>query len=229
MRSVVTSGGVQHVLHWQSLRELPASLALGGPAAQRAWCGPSSFFPACLFNTVPPHCYRLSVAPPAFRETRQVKGSDIPHPLRTWTELEKQPAHPRHQQQQQQQASSKKKHKAAAGDDDDDDASRLAICGRRLLSHLDANGWGTPTPIQRQAVPALLGRREVLAVAPTGSGKTLAFLLPMMAVLNQVRAPRAFVLHALSRQQQQHSHARRHNQQRPLPTQHHITPCCAVL
>jgi ATP-dependent RNA helicase DDX52/ROK1 len=33
---------------------------------------------------------------------------------------------------------------------------------------LAENGWHTPTPIQRQAVPALLQHRELLAVAPTG-------------------------------------------------------------
>lgn len=53
----------------------------------------------------------------------------------------------------------------------------------RLLHNLAALGHHTPTPIQRQAIPALLQGRDVLAVAPTGSGKTLAFLLPMVAQL----------------------------------------------
>jgi ATP-dependent RNA helicase DDX52/ROK1 len=51
----------------------------------------------------------------------------------------------------------------------------------RLLANLAAAGFAEPTPIQRQATPALLARRELLAVAPTGSGKTLAFLLPLAA------------------------------------------------
>jgi superfamily II DNA/RNA helicase len=34
--------------------------------------------------------------------------------------------------------------------------------------------------IQMQAVPCLVGGRDVLACAPTGSGKTLAFMLPMI-------------------------------------------------
>ncbi|OMJ16470.1 Pre-mRNA-processing ATP-dependent RNA helicase PRP5 [Smittium culicis] len=37
-----------------------------------------------------------------------------------------------------------------------------------------------PTPIQAQAIPAILQGRDVIGVAKTGSGKTLAFLLPMI-------------------------------------------------
>lgn len=39
---------------------------------------------------------------------------------------------------------------------------------RRLLSNLLEGGFHEPTPIQRQAVTALLARRELLAIAPTG-------------------------------------------------------------
>lgn len=44
-------------------------------------------------------------------------------------------------------------------------------------------GFTTPTPIQMQAIPALIERHEVLACAPTGSGKTAAFSIPMLAQL----------------------------------------------
>ena len=50
----------------------------------------------------------------------------------------------------------------------------------RLLTNLIDGEFNEPTPIQRQAIPALLARRELLAVAPTGSGKTLAFLIPLV-------------------------------------------------
>ncbi len=40
-----------------------------------------------------------------------------------------------------------------------------------------------PTPVQMQAVPFLLDRREVLACAPTGSGKTAAYLVPLLHML----------------------------------------------
>lgn len=41
---------------------------------------------------------------------------------------------------------------------------------KKLLANISAGGYGEPTPIQRQAIPALLGGRELLAVAPTGAG-----------------------------------------------------------
>uniref|UniRef100_A0A914QLT6 Probable ATP-dependent RNA helicase DDX52 n=1 Tax=Panagrolaimus davidi TaxID=227884 RepID=A0A914QLT6_9BILA len=40
-----------------------------------------------------------------------------------------------------------------------------------------------PSPIQMQAIPLMLQRRDILAAAPTGSGKTLAFILPVIKQL----------------------------------------------
>jgi ATP-dependent RNA helicase RhlE len=49
-----------------------------------------------------------------------------------------------------------------------------------LLRAIDARGYKSPTPIQKDAmVPALAGR-DVLGCAATGSGKTAAFLLPIL-------------------------------------------------
>lgn len=62
-------------------------------------------------------------------------------------------------------------------------------CHPRLLTNLAEGGFGEPTPIQRQAIPALLARRELLAVAPTGSGKTLAFLIPLVVHVRSLLAP----------------------------------------
>jgi ATP-dependent RNA helicase DeaD len=45
------------------------------------------------------------------------------------------------------------------------------------LSHL---GYERPTPIQEQAIPALLEGRDVMGQAQTGTGKTAAFGLPML-------------------------------------------------
>ena len=43
-----------------------------------------------------------------------------------------------------------------------------------------AAGWVHATPIQAEAIPAILQGRDVLGLAPTGSGKTAAFLLPVL-------------------------------------------------
>lgn len=52
--------------------------------------------------------------------------------------------------------------------------------GPRLQAVLGGQGITTPTPVQAQAIPALMAGRDLLAVAPTGTGKTLAFALPLV-------------------------------------------------
>ncbi|SDR51514.1 Superfamily II DNA and RNA helicase [Rhizobiales bacterium GAS191] len=49
-------------------------------------------------------------------------------------------------------------------------------------------GYATPTPIQAQAIPHILQRRDVLGIAQTGTGKTAAFTLPMLTMLETGRA-----------------------------------------
>ena len=48
-----------------------------------------------------------------------------------------------------------------------------------LLSNVSAR-YATPTPIQMQAIPLMMDRREIIACAPTGSGKTAAYLVPLI-------------------------------------------------
>ncbi len=45
-------------------------------------------------------------------------------------------------------------------------------------------GYTTPTPIQQQAIPAILAGRDLLAAAATGTGKTASFVLPILELLN---------------------------------------------
>lgn len=54
----------------------------------------------------------------------------------------------------------------------------------RTLPALASFGFATPTPIQVQAIPALLGGRDVVGIAKTGSGKTVAFGVPMVEKLD---------------------------------------------
>ena len=49
-----------------------------------------------------------------------------------------------------------------------------------LVRALAAKGYADPTPIQRQAIPALLEGRDLLGIAQTGTGKTAAFSLPSL-------------------------------------------------
>ncbi len=53
----------------------------------------------------------------------------------------------------------------------------------RLTEPLAGLGYNEPTPIQRQAIPAILGGRDVLGQAGTGTGKTAAFGLPLLQLL----------------------------------------------
>ncbi|XP_072923530.1 probable ATP-dependent RNA helicase DDX46 isoform X2 [Hemitrygon akajei] len=54
-------------------------------------------------------------------------------------------------------------------------------CGisMKILGSLKKQGYEKPTPIQAQAIPAIMCGRDLIGIAKTGSGKTIAFLLPM--------------------------------------------------
>lgn len=73
----------------------------------------------------------------------------------------------------------------------------LGLCAP-LVQALTELGYEEPTPIQRAAIPELLGGRDVLGQAATGTGKTAAFALPMLELLSRAprddHRPRALVL-----------------------------------
>ncbi|MCD9047306.1 ATP-dependent RNA helicase DbpA [Luteimonas sp. MHLX1A] len=56
-----------------------------------------------------------------------------------------------------------------------------------LLQGVEALGYTSMTPVQAQALPAILEGRDVIAQAPTGSGKTAAFGLGLLARLDPAR------------------------------------------
>ncbi len=60
-----------------------------------------------------------------------------------------------------------------------------------ILKAVHEQGYDTPTPIQAQAIPAVLAGHDLLAGAQTGTGKTAAFTLPLLHLLSQNPAPRS--------------------------------------
>ncbi|MBP1178712.1 DEAD/DEAH box helicase [Methylobacterium sp. PvR107] len=68
----------------------------------------------------------------------------------------------------------------------------------KVLNAVQTAGYTEPTPIQAEAIPHVLARRDVLGIAQTGTGKTAAFTLPMLTLLENGRArarmPRTLIL-----------------------------------
>lgn len=68
----------------------------------------------------------------------------------------------------------------------------------KVLTAVGAVGYQSPTPIQENAIPHILQRRDVLGIAQTGTGKTASFTLPMLTMLETGRArarmPRSLIL-----------------------------------
>lgn len=68
-----------------------------------------------------------------------------------------------------------------------------------LLKALETAGFSEPTPIQHEVIPAVIGRKDVLGIAPTGSGKTVSYVLPILhklqaATPSPYREPTVLVL-----------------------------------
>ena len=57
-----------------------------------------------------------------------------------------------------------------------------------ILKAVREQGYDSPTPIQAQAIPAVLAGQDLLAGAQTGTGKTAAFTLPMLHKLSMSRS-----------------------------------------
>ena len=66
-----------------------------------------------------------------------------------------------------------------------------------ILDALVDKGYETPTPIQVQAIPAILQGKDVMAAAQTGTGKTAGFTLPILERLSRGRPAQANQARAL--------------------------------
>ena len=58
----------------------------------------------------------------------------------------------------------------------------LGLCPQ-ILEAIAEQGYESPSPIQAQAIPAVLAGRDVMAAAQTGTGKTAGFTLPILEKL----------------------------------------------
>jgi len=66
-----------------------------------------------------------------------------------------------------------------------------------ILKAVEKQGYDTPTPIQAQAIPAVLAGQDVMAAAQTGTGKTAGFTLPILEILSKGVRPQRGQVRAL--------------------------------
>ena len=63
-----------------------------------------------------------------------------------------------------------------------------------ILRAVQAKKYLTPTLIQSQAIPAIMGGQDVIGCAQTGTGKTAGFTLPILHRLREGKSPSLRVL-----------------------------------
>lgn len=76
------------------------------------------------------------------------------------------------------------------------DFSALALSSK-ILAAVAEKGYKKPSPIQEQAIPAVLAGKDVMAAAQTGTGKTAGFTLPILELLSKGSKAKANHIRAL--------------------------------
>lgn len=72
----------------------------------------------------------------------------------------------------------------------------LGLC-QALSQTLEKLNYKRPTPIQKKAIPAVLSKQDLIAIAQTGTGKTASFVLPILQLLADGPIPPQKKLRAL--------------------------------
>ncbi|MCL4163197.1 UNVERIFIED_CONTAM: hypothetical protein GTU68_012615, partial [Idotea baltica] len=63
-----------------------------------------------------------------------------------------------------------------------------------VLTAITESGYENPTPIQAQAIPLILGGKDLIGASQTGTGKTAAFALPSLSKIEALGKPQILVL-----------------------------------
>jgi superfamily II DNA/RNA helicase len=64
----------------------------------------------------------------------------------------------------------------------------------KLKQNIGNRGYGNLTPIQHQAIPAVLAGKDVIGIANTGTGKTAVFLVPLIEFIMKDPSYRALII-----------------------------------
>ena len=59
---------------------------------------------------------------------------------------------------------------------------------------IESFGYTKPTPVQMQAIPVLMQKRDAIILAETGSGKSLSFIVPLLEMVKRGDGLKAVVL-----------------------------------
>jgi len=60
-----------------------------------------------------------------------------------------------------------------------------------LVKAITSKGYKHPYPIQEQAIPAIIAKKDILGIAKTGSGKTASYVLPILMKLANIQASKS--------------------------------------